>query len=379
MARDSALTADGSRPIIRVWQSFRQSEAHSSAQIGSTGWRWGGIGAAVAALALACAPSAFAHSKVCGISVSPVNEHCYALSEWEMTNGEEVEGESIKIDTISNRLPGAPEGDYLTNEVWVGFDGGKHWIESGQIAEEVEGLHWFWAHQNHIAFEKGYPLYPQGPALNTWNTYMMQWVPSRGNSWGVWINGIEYDVGEGLEDYSRDLEAGTEMTDVNITNTAESTEAENLGTQGKWWEGWQASGSGNYAKPAKYGPESPDVPNCVKEINHAWAFFYGAQPCGDNGWEPSVQQPITAPPSTQPLAGESTPKPASAEAEAVAWSAKSGDATPLIVRQASDTYELRGHFVAFGPIPPHAERPTGTVLKLTIEPTTNRVVKEVLE
>jgi hypothetical protein len=339
------------------------------------------IGTLTVILAFILAPCAQgAHSTVCGIKSEPVNEHCYALSDWQMTNGETVKGESVKIDTITDENPGYYEGDFFSNEVWAGFDKGKHWAESGQYTETNTGMHYFWAYENGEGYHEEHPWYPEGPALNTWNTYKMLSEPNKGaNAWGIWINGTGVQVAYGMEPTSTELEAGIEMTDTNIWNSMESTEALNLGTQGEWWNGWQATGTGNYAHPAKFGPKEPNVPNCVKEINHAWAYYYGAQPCGDNGpAEPGVVKDQNV--STPGVEGlEPELKPSTPEAAALVWSGKSGDSTPTsIVEKTNDTFELHGNFVAHGPIPPHAETPTGTVMILTIDPATNSVVRETL-
>jgi hypothetical protein len=85
-------------------------------------------------VALAAASNAQAHSTVCYRSASE-EDHCYALSRWYPTSGYAAEGSLVKIDTITDGLPGWAEGDFFNNEMWVVFHGG-HWAETGSRAKK---------------------------------------------------------------------------------------------------------------------------------------------------------------------------------------------------------------------------------------------------
>lgn len=303
------------------------------------------------------------------------SSHCYALSRWQMTNGFAAEGESIKVDTITDVLPGWASGNFFTNEVWVGFDGEKHWVESGQVDEGAEtGLYYFWAYKNAEGYYEGFPWNKTvRPTTNQWNTYEMLYEPSKGaNSWGIWINGTGVQVGTGMESVTKNFEAGLEMTETGITNTSETTESLTQHTNGSWSNGWEASGAGSTKT-------EPVGPTCVKEINHAWAYFYGAKPCGQNGWEPSMVQAQPQVQQIVPIANAVATTPATPEEAARISASKYGDASATIEQKNKTTYVLRGHFRLSAHVPRNAEAPTGTVLTVTVDPETNQVVEITLK
>jgi hypothetical protein len=344
---------------------------------------------------LAAASGAQAHSTICYRSASE-ETHCYAKSYWWPTPGYFAEGALVKIDTITGGLPGWEEGDFYTNEMWVNFRE-HHWAETGQAAEgSEEGLRLFWARNNAAGYKENEPWYPEYTPYNSWATFKEQYEPSKcAQCWGVWINNTGVQVDEKLEAHAQDLEAGLEMTDTNITNTSESTEAywEESGT---WHGSWVAGGEGS--ETALQGPVKGDVPACVKTIDTDWAYFYGAKPCGQNGWEPSDAMPAGAVSTQLSIAGQ----PSSPEQAALQRSIKSGEPTPTIEQvgknvpvaavefdsaeaqgttttRLADTYVLHGHFRVSGSVPQGQEAPTGTVMKLTVNPEDNEIVEEVLE
>src|ERR1700689_5803182 len=69
-------------------------------------------------LSLAAAVSAEAHTTVCKLSPAE-NEHCYAYAQWAPGGGWVAEGSLVKIETITDYLPGWAENDFFTNEMWV--------------------------------------------------------------------------------------------------------------------------------------------------------------------------------------------------------------------------------------------------------------------
>jgi hypothetical protein len=167
--------------------------------------------------------------------------------------------------------------------------------------------------------------------------YISKTYTGSANTWDAVINGTNVGSAERLGHTSNNIEAGLEMTDTNIWNSGQTAYAENLGTQGLWWSGWEASGSGNYVKPETAGPES-NAPTCALALPSTphGDMYFGAQPCGNNGGtEPSA---LTAPTtlSTTPifgnmLAGGSEITPAEVRSIAVAWSAREGDANPASI------------------------------------------------
>ncbi len=317
--------------------------------------------ASVASLAAVYVPSA-ALATNCE---SLVGQHCYALSDWNMTNGFAAEGAQVKVDTISDSIPSG--GEFFDNEIWVSFDGFKHWVESGQTGEEASGMYYFWAYVNSEGYHVGYPWNRQvRPTTNQWNTYKMVWEPNKGaNSWGIWINNTGVQVGPGMEPYSKNFEAGLEETNTNITNTSESTEALTQHTNGTWSNGWEAAGAG--------GVHTLTIgPTCVKQINLNWAYFYGAKPCGQNGWEPDALVAVS------PENNERETHFASPEEAARVSAHRYGDGAAFVEKKNGGRYVLYGHFVALRHIPPHAPRPTGTVLTVTLDPATNQPIEESL-
>src|ERR1700691_3441603 len=190
---------------------------------------------------LVAASSAQAHTTVCHINPEDGTGHCYALAVWHPEDGWFAEGAELKIDTITDYLPGAAEGDYFTNETWVGFHHEQWWTETGQSGDETEGMRYFWGREDGHGFEGNYPWYPEYASLNYWAQFKQQNEPGKcSGCWGVWINNTGVQVNE-EEDHSWDLESGLEMTDTNISNTFESTEPywEDDGT---WHASWVASG-----------------------------------------------------------------------------------------------------------------------------------------
>lgn len=348
-------------------------------------------------LVLAAAASAGAHTTVCRINPEGGTGHCYALAVWHPEAGWAAEGSELKIDVITDDLPGAAEGDYFSDEMWIGFDSEAHWAETGVTGEgSPEELRYFWARQNSSGYEEQFPWGSENAPLNSWTNFKEQYEPGKcADCWGVWINNTGVQVDGGMEPKSYDLESGLEMTDTNIPNTFETTEPywEDSGT---WYASWVASGKG--AHMHQKGPESPPkaYPNCIKEVDTDWAWFYGAKPCGQNGWEPSDAMPAS------PVGAQmgTASRPESPEQAALEWSAKSGDPAPAIeqTRQTvsavnlgvegsaggttthiGDVFVLHGHFTVFRSVPPGKEPPTGSTMTLTINPEDDQVVREVLE
>src|ERR1700689_5614201 len=74
-------------------------------------------------LAIVLAPAAGANW---GAGCGPGDtEHCYAETTWSMSGngkggGEEVMGLSSEIDTVSMLVPYWEEGNFVTNEQWMG-------------------------------------------------------------------------------------------------------------------------------------------------------------------------------------------------------------------------------------------------------------------
>lgn len=82
-----------------------------------------------------------AHTAIWSGGCSPSNEHhCYAISYWNMSGGEEVAGTQAEIETSNMNVP-TPATQFVSNEIWSLFPqlGGQYWIESGQIAGRGEG------------------------------------------------------------------------------------------------------------------------------------------------------------------------------------------------------------------------------------------------
>jgi hypothetical protein len=212
----------------------------------------------------------------------------------------------------------------------------------------------------------------------------------------VWTNNTGVQVDEGLEPHAYYLEAGLEMTDTNITNASQSTEAyweENGTWHGSWAAGEEGAGT-EYGGPY---PKGETIPNCVLTIDTDWAYFYGAQPCGHNGYEPGDALP--AGPVGAQMGTASSPE--NPEQAALQWSRKSGDPTPTIEQvgknvpvpavelssegagktttRLGDTFVLHDSFRASGPVPRGDEAPAGNEMKLTIDPEDNQVVSEELK
>jgi hypothetical protein len=245
--------------------------------------------------------------------------------------------------------------------MWAAFEGGNHWIEAGQVAGEGRNeynLYFFGAYQNH---SEGYRewRFPNGPGLNTWNTYTLQYANAY-HTWGAHINGTLIGTAGGLGTTSNELEAGLEQTNTNIWNSGETTGAQNLGTQGLWWNGWEASGAGNYAQSVVYGY------GCDYALAgfHGTSYF-GAQPCGHNGWEPprgAMVAPSGSGPTPATSGSTSGPTLTPEEQRAVAqtWSAKSGDENPTSISVVHTTRDRAMEVVIPGTNEPEASSTAGS-------------------
>jgi hypothetical protein len=324
------------------------------------------------------------------------NRHCYAITSWSMTNGETVLGTSIKIDTLYASVPEKGTGEeeeFLTNEEWASFDEGKHWIESGQLLNYGGAFNYFWDVYNHSGFSEIHQLCCA--TTNQWNTYKMQYDNNRTSihAWDVYINGTYEGYGEGLELESRWLQAGLETTNANNTDSGQTAYAENLGTQGKWWSGWEASGAGNYAQPVtqNFAGEQPWTGGCAFNVfaegNKGDIDFYN-QPCGDDDLV-AAAAPQGAPPAVEVeqsgsvksleqiaevaqhqsnVAGEPSPSDltvVSALRGAALRVALPGMQPAPSTEVATFVAEIHGRFTA-GLVPQGAEVPTGSVMTLVI-------------
>lgn len=333
--------------------------------------------------------------------------HCYALTEWHMIDAETVLGSRIQIDTLGYEVPeaGSGETEFLTNEMWDGFDGGKHWIESGQIAAHGYPFRYFWDVFNHQGFSTIYQY--EGAETNKWNTYKLQYDNSRlsEHAWDVYINESYMGYGTGLELESNELEAGLETTNANNADGGETAYAENLGVgNGLWWSGWEASGTGNYAKPrtknaSGEGWSGGCAYNLFGEGNKGDIFF-GDKPCGDNPLValppviPTARATVTAPLEGGPtlstteiaaiatkqseIEGESQPSNmtvvAAPRAQALALALPGTGVTPTTEVE-TDVVQMHGHFTA-SLVPQGREAPTGAVMTLVINAHTGEVIGE---
>lgn len=85
--------------------------------------------AVLGALVMMSAPEAL------GCSVEP-GKHCYSLVEYNMNKslGEESYGGHAALESYSGYVPRWENGDFITNEMWVGTgEGGAKWIEGGAV------------------------------------------------------------------------------------------------------------------------------------------------------------------------------------------------------------------------------------------------------
>ena len=62
------------------------------------------------------------------------NEHCYALSIWNMHPGEHVEGAEALVDTELDDAYEWESGAFISNEIWLHWNSGpQQWVETGSI------------------------------------------------------------------------------------------------------------------------------------------------------------------------------------------------------------------------------------------------------
>lgn len=88
--------------------------------------------ATLCGLALVDSPRAFA----CNNSV-----HCYSIINWNMnpSKGEEVYGAQAELETYYANVPLWEDGaDFITNELWVGFENSSQWVEGGAVIGQGE-------------------------------------------------------------------------------------------------------------------------------------------------------------------------------------------------------------------------------------------------
>jgi hypothetical protein len=352
-------------------------------------------------------------SSRCGQESSPHDQQCYALDDWLLAEGEAVAGSWIQIKSFPSDVPGWASGDFVANESWATFDEGKHWVAAGQYAGDYwdeNTLHFFWAFQNHEGYTE--EDLAAGPEPDTWNTYVMQYA-NKPDTWNVFINGWNVGEASGLGTTSNNLQAGLVMTNTNIKNSGETTDAKSY-AHGVWSHDWSAGGT--FAEPESEGPGGVAAPNCVDELPGAvhGDIYFGAQPCGKNGGtEPG--KPVAA---KQASASEQSPSASRSSAStreltagqihelALLWSGREGDPHPSHVSivparhgqtlasaltgayQPSNAVtadagwldgesvvvEIRGHFHADARVPPGEPEPVGTDLSLVIDAHTGAVI-----
>jgi hypothetical protein len=330
--------------------------------------------------------------------------HCYAVTSWSMTNGETVLGTSIQLDTIYASVPekgSGEEEEFLTNEMWDTFDGGKHWVEEGQIVNYGGAFNYFWDTYNHEGFSEIHQFCCA--TTNQWNTYKMQFDNQRESThaWDFYINGTFEGIGEGLERASTEVEAGLETTNAKNTNYGQTAYAENLGTQGEWWASWEASGAGNYAKPETFNywgePWSGGCAFNEFSEGHKGDINFYNQACGsdadldiptatqggaprataEEGGSPESSQQIAEVVQRQSsMAGEPTPSDAievdAPRNEALSVALPGVHAAPS-TEVATVVVEMHGHFTS-SLVPRHAEPATGSVMTLVIDAHTGQVI-----
>jgi hypothetical protein len=153
--------------------------------------------------------------------------HCYALSSWEMSgngngSGEEVMGVSSEIYTVSMLVPYWESGDFITNEQWmINRNGG--WAEDGQIAgadepseegHEVndDSLHPFWAF-DHPSSGLWKWIDPQTVNGYEWRSYTEE-DPGRNGTWCARFEQTIVECAAGFQKYSTLVTVGMEAGDV---------------------------------------------------------------------------------------------------------------------------------------------------------------------
>jgi hypothetical protein len=211
--------------------------------------------AALGTLAMMSAPEAL------GCSVER-EKHCYSLVEWNMNQslGEDVYGGHAALETYSGYVPRWEDGDFITNEMWVGTgEEGAKWIEGGAVIGNYLNAttpDYFVAREygSKEYYEFDYP--GASPGYNTeYGLYLDEPYGANGDWCATWDWDSKPDFCfSGFSTVSTELEAGMEYatpTSSGAYNNGKSV-GQALWTNWTWHEVW--AGTYNHAEIHRIKP-----------------------------------------------------------------------------------------------------------------------------
>jgi hypothetical protein len=185
------------------------------------------------------------------------NHHCYALDEWYMNGGEQVEGTLAYQDTTTMYVPGWEGGDLVDNEEWAVFPNEGYWVEVGQtaggngftneppnelFARNCCSLHSFYGWNNAGGFSD-YAA-PWTVAANEYHLYQISGQTHKG-IWCPYFTETQAWCESGFPDYNKDLQVGGEY--------GANTKPENAAHEDT--NGWWYDKEYNWLKESQYHDE----------------------------------------------------------------------------------------------------------------------------
>jgi hypothetical protein len=167
--------------------------------------------------------------------------HCYAVANWQMSGGEEVQGLDGNIDTTNMDVAEAASGAVVNDEQWAIFEPKGWWVEDGQQAGGDGGgvsccqLRWFTAYDNASGYTANESPWEQPP--NTPNSYTLEDAYAWGGPAGEWcfsINNGSAGCAGGFPVYSNRVETGMEAASEQEPVNSGRVETGVMWTNGAW-------------------------------------------------------------------------------------------------------------------------------------------------
>jgi hypothetical protein len=346
------------------------------------------------------------------------SDHCYAYADWDVAHDSGgFLGAKVKISTDTEQLGNSDTSTFMTNELWVDFDEGTYWVESGDIVGYLplgcscgggsSGYgtqeHYFWGNNRPCCgfwawtwgLVSSYPI-----DVQIWSAGNPPPNPQQGPTWYVTDDGNSATAYPEDWAWSNRLSAGLESTADKNVNAYELSNMrwESL-TQGDWNLGWSKPSS--HAGPAIQGPDSGTAGLFCASWSTPYTVFDGAQNLcsGGAGFGPDASSTSTSSASTASIAA-SPPDDSQLQSDAVHAAAAMGETNPADIARVANVDEQTvasalardgsmsgasgrsvdvvteaGHFTGSDlPTPSGSAAPTGTQLTLVIDHATGDII-----
>lgn len=214
----------------------------------------------------------------CKTTSYPVNEHCYAISDWQMKDGSSsgVNGLTAEIEPSQAYVPGWQEYNFATQEMWTAFrdiSGGCAWNETGVVTgydynETTDRPFYAWDNGCESRNFSGVFFVPN---LNIgYGNYF--WVESlyyAPGKWEQWIEGAgPFDTGAEMPGGADNPEIGMEQTSTKIIANGNSVSTTWEKPSGEWQAAWYDPYS--IARRVTPGADGQDTAPTCAEPNTGW-------------------------------------------------------------------------------------------------------------